>query len=305
MKCLIVYNPFSGKQKFIKHKEYVKKRLLEKYEEVNIFRSIAQKSITQYIASFGMFFDTLVACGGDGTLNEAINGLMQIPEDKRPTLAYIPSGTVNDVGHMLKLNRNITKIVDLILYGEPTKMDVCKIANHHFIYAAGVGKFTDVSYKASKKMKRRFGRMAYFLEGLRSITAEETIEMELTFNDVEERVGGKYYVVLALNSRHIAGFKLHRKKPTKLNDGLIDITMLDSSRFHFSIINLAAFFMLGDFWTSGVTTYQCSKVKLKSKQELSYNVDGEYACKSDDVEIEVVPQAINIIVHPKAKKRYF
>lgn len=301
MRALICYNPFSGKQSFEKNLNYVVKRLKTKYEEVDAFRSLDEKSITTYIKNFGEKYNLIIVAGGDGSLNEAINGLMTLTN--RPKLAYIPVGTVNDVGHMLKLKKSIKGVMRIVLDNHSELLDVCKIQNKFFIYAAGVGNFTNVSYDAPSKLKKRLGRMAYFFEAIRELQQDETIN--LTIETPTAKFSGKYYVMLALNSKRIAGFSIHRKRPTKLNDGIIDLTLVSKRRFRLSIFNLASFFLFGDRAKSGVTSIQVSKVRILSDKELSYNVDGEFAFKTDNVTLEVYQKAIEIIVNKKIKKRYF
>lgn len=301
MKALICYNPFSGKQTIEKKLDYIIKRLKTKYNVVDCYRSLLEKSITTYIKNFGHNYSLILVAGGDGSLNEAVNGVMSL--EHKPTIAYIPFGTVNDVGHMLKLNKNIRKVMDIILSSEPVKMDICKIYDRYFVYASAVGNFTNVSYKAPSRLKKHFGKMAYFMEAARELKADETIYLTLE-NDTLKLVG-KYYVMLALNSKRIAGFRLYRNKPPKLNDGLIDITLLKKQKFKTSIFYLIFFFLFGDHLKRGVETICVNNIKITSPTPLSYNVDGEFAFSTNEVEIEVVHEAINIIVNNKIKKNYF
>ena len=301
MKALICYNPFSGRQKFEKHLYYVQKRLKEKYEVVDIFRSLYEKSITKYIESFAEQYDLLVVVGGDGSLNEAINGLMHI--EKRPTLAYIPMGTVNDVGHMLKLKKNIKGVVKIILAGHTAKMDVCKIADKYFAYGCGIGKFTNVSYDVPAKLKKRFGRMAYFIEAAKHLQLTEKMNLTIKVNDLVLR--DDFYVVLALNGRRVAGFRPHRSIEPKLNDGVIDLTLISKAKLRLSIYNLIFFFLFGDRYKVGIKNIRFNSCEIISDEEVAYNVDGEYAFSKKSVKIEVEKQAIGIIINKKVAKKYF
>lgn len=300
MKALIVYNPFSGKQRFSNKIEYLKIQLVKKYEKVDIFRSVSSKSITSYVSENGRKYGLIVASGGDGTLNELINGLMEIDEVYRPTIAYVPSGTVNDVGHMLKLKKNIKKTCKIILKNDVVKMDITKVMDRYFIYAAAAGQFTNVSYDVSSSLKKRFGRMAYFMACIKYLTKEEQINMQVETE--EEKFSGTYYVVMALNSKRIAGFSLFRKTPPKLDDGLIDVTFLDTNQFHLSFINLGGFFAFGDIWQSGIKTIQCSKIRLITENEVSYNLDGEFAGKEKDITMEVIQEQYLLLLIQKLKR---
>lgn len=303
MDCLIAYNPYSGKEKFIKHKDYVINRLKEKFTKIDVFCSDAQKSITKKIKECGSFYKCVIICGGDGTLNEAINGLMLIPTSLRPILAYLPFGTVNDVGHMLGLNKNVKKTIDNILALDYVDMDVCRLNDKYFTYAAAAGKFTSVSYEAKKSMKKHFGRMAYFLEAFKKLKDKEKIKVKIEIGD--KVIEGSYYVIMALNSKKLAGFNLYRRKPTKLNDGLIDLTLIETKKLNFSFINLGMFFLFGDHWKKGITSISTNSFKIISENELAYNVDGELAFNSSIAECIVIDKAIKIVVPKKIEKKYF
>lgn len=303
MDCLIAYNPYSGKERFIKHKDYVINRLKEKFAKIDVFCSNGEKSITKQIKEFGSFYKCIIVCGGDGTLNEAINGLMLIPEAVRPILAYLPFGTVNDVGHMLGLNKNIKKTIDNILALDYVDMDICRLNDKYFIYAAAAGKFTSVSYEAKKSLKKHFGRMAYFLEAFKKLKDKEKIKVQINTNG--ESIEGSYYVIMALNSEKLAGFKLYRRKPIKLNDGMIDLTLVKTKRLNLSFINLGMFFLFGDHWKKGITSISTNNFRIISENELAFNVDGEFAFDSARAECMVINKAIKIVVPKKIKKKYF
>ncbi len=292
MDCLIAYNPYSGKEKFIKHKDYVINRLKEKFTKIDVFCSDAQKSITKKIKEYGSLYKCVIICGGDGTLNEAINGLMLIPASLRPILAYLPFGTVNDVGHMLGLNKNIKKTIDNILNLDYVDMDVCRLNGKYFTYAAAAGKFTSVSYEAKKSMKKHFGRMAYFLEAFKKLKDKEKIKVKIEIGD--KVIEGSYYVI-----------NLYRRNPTKLNDGLIDLTLIETKKLNFSFINLGMFFLFGDHWKKGITSISTNSFKIISENELAYNVDGELAFNSSIAECIVIDKAVKIVVPKKIEKKYF
>lgn len=113
MQALVVYNKFSGKSKIVKQIDYICQRLKTKYEIVETFASTGPNSIREYVIQNAMNYDLVVAAGGDGSINEVVNGLMMIRA--RPTLAYVPTGTCNDTGRTLGLKRGLRKTMNIIL----------------------------------------------------------------------------------------------------------------------------------------------------------------------------------------------
>ena len=109
-----------------------------------------------YIKNNGDKFDRIVVSGGDGTLNEAVKGLMEFDADKRPCLGYIPTGTTNDFASTLELPKSIAKSSDIAVNGVPFKCDIGKFNSTTFNYVAAFGAFTDVPYDTPQEVKTFF-----------------------------------------------------------------------------------------------------------------------------------------------------
>ena len=166
MKRLLFFiNPNAGHTEIRNHLMEVLQIFSAGGYDVTVYPTAAPKDLTRKIIENGAEYDLLVCTGGDGTLNEAVSGLMHLPEDKRPPLGYIPGGTVNDVAATLCLSKNVVTAAQDIIGGKPFAMDVGSFCGTKwFVYVAAFGLFTDVSYETSQEDKRAFGRLAYLLE---------------------------------------------------------------------------------------------------------------------------------------------
>lgn len=112
--------------------------------------------------------DLIVCSGGDGTLNEAISGMLSL--EQSPLLGYIPSGSTNDFASSLKIPRDMYKAAKDIIGGYPFAVDIGRFCeNRYFAYIAGFGAFTEVSYLTPQDKKNWLGRNAYMLEGVKSL----------------------------------------------------------------------------------------------------------------------------------------
>ena len=85
--------------------------------EVTVHMTTGPRDLTRQIAARGAQYDLIVCTGGDGTLNEAVSGLMALPYEKRPKLGYIPGGTVNDVASTLGLSKDTVRAAQEIMDG--------------------------------------------------------------------------------------------------------------------------------------------------------------------------------------------
>lgn len=302
MKVLVTYNPKSGTQKITKNQEFVKSKLKDAGYDVEFYPSPAPRSITEYIKNNGNNYDMILTSGGDGTLNETITGMMQ--GDVKTKLAYIPSGTVNDVGHILKLSKKIKKGIKIATTGIPVKMDIVKINDNYSAYIIAAGKFTAISYDISYKSKKRWGKLAYGFRLLKELPKEAGMRLRLILPD-----GTTYsncYVVFGFNWQQFGGFKIYRKNKPYLNDGLLDLTVVEKTK-HWSWFRALRFILRGDRLKKkdGVRTFTTNKVRIESDKELDYNVDGEFAFTSKYADIEVIKQAIEIVVPEKTFKKLF
>ena len=301
MRALVLYNNYSGKSKAASKLEYICTTLKTKYEIVECFKSVYAKSITEYIINNGSKFDLILGVGGDGTVNELINGIMML--EKRPVLAYIPVGTCNDAARTVGLNKNLKRTLKTILAGDVRKIDAFKVNDKYFIYGLAAGCFTEISYNASFRVKRKFGKLAYYFQGLKAYKDTKAINIKLT-NDKEE-ITGDFALFLALNSRYLAGFKIRRKNRIYLNDGKLRITLIKKSNKLMNIIDFGMFLLFGEAYKHNVIHLNSSKFWIESNDNIVYNTDGERFDSPKRIDVEVLPESINVIISKKVKKRHF
>ncbi len=293
MKTLIVYNPKSGRGKF---KDCIDTLIMALKEininDVSVFSSDRPKEITDFLLLQAHKFSILILSGGDGTLNECINALMLI--NHKPQLLYIPSGTVNDVGRMLKLSKKPLEAIKLLV-NKPVKMDVVQINNRYFLYAAACGKFSNVSYETKHhQLKKRMGKFYYYLRTIKDLF----VDNRFCVNRV------KAYLFLVLNTNSLGSFKLRWQKSLKLNDGLVRL-MIFPYKNKLSFLHFVFFMLLGDYYKFGRIDKIDSQFELTIDKNLTLNTDGEVACVDNCFKIIVHREAIALFVEKDIKKLYF
>ena len=199
---MLIYNPHAGKGKVKNALHTIIEGFFQEGDLVTCFPTAHKDHATELIQTYGKDFELLICCGGDGTLNEVINGLLSL---KQPLpLAYIPSGTVNDFANTLKLSANAQKAVAAFKEGNTFACDICSFNDRFFTYVAAFGAFTEVSYRTPQATKNLLGRAAYFLEGLKQFPNITTYHMRITASD---RIIDDDFVFGAVtNARSIAGF---------------------------------------------------------------------------------------------------
>ncbi len=293
-----IYNPESGSGKIVKQIDWIKQEFIKNGHNIEIYKTEKPHDGYRY-ALEGHKYDMLLVAGGDGTLNEVVNGLMTL--DKRPFIGYLPTGTVNDVGHLLGISRNIKRATKMILKQTTIKaIDISKINGNYFVYAAGTGRFAPTSYVTERKYKKKFGSIAYFVEGSKEIFKDYKIPIKATFDD--GTFENMCALVLILNGHRVGGFKLFGMK-SKLDDGLIAARFF--KREPGMILRMLGFFITGGLYdTRKNKTFHSTYFKIETDDDIDWNTDGELSCKGS-VYIKVIPRAIRFVVNHKRVKKYF
>lgn len=129
-------------------------------------------------------FDLVVAAGGDGTINEVVNGIA--PLEHRPKMAIIPAGTTNDYARALKIPRdNIKAAAEVIKKHQTVKMDIGLSDNSYFINIAAGGYLTELTYEVPSELKSIFGYLAYLAKGAEMLPRVKPIKMRLKYDEGE------------------------------------------------------------------------------------------------------------------------
>jgi diacylglycerol kinase (ATP) len=301
MRVGFIYNPESGSGKIERNSQYIIDAFTAKGHVIDVLKT--KKSLDAKKYAIESDHDMLLVAGGDGTLNEVVNGLMT--RENRPKIAYIPTGTVNDVAHMLGISLNVKKAVKLILEtGEVKKMDISKINDTYFTYAAATGRFTKASYDVKRKDKKRFGVLAYVVRGITDLLFDYKMPMKITYEGgVLEKT---FTLLLFLNGPRVGGRNLYLMKKSKLNDGKIEARIFEHRRF-WMLIKILTFFAIGGLVMRGGHRLTSSFYEVEAEHDqadIDWNTDGEKTEKNS-VRIDVIKEAIEIYVSKRAAKYIF
>jgi len=177
----IIYNPTSGRELFKKSLADVLIKLEDAGYETSAYATKAEGDAIQAARqAVEDRFDLVIASGGDGTINEVINGIAE--QEYRPNIGVIPMGTVNDFGRALLIPKDILQAVDVIIEGNTVPVDVGKMNNRYFINIAGGGKITEVSYEAPSKLKTVLGPLAYYIKGLEMLPEIKATDIRIEYD---------------------------------------------------------------------------------------------------------------------------
>lgn len=262
--------------------------------EVTVYSSQYIGHITDIVQKTGSQYDNIICCGGDGTLNETINGLMTL--EKRPILGYIPCGSTNDFANSIGIPTIIEDSYKIAVDGQCFNIDVGKINSKYFSYVAGFGMFTNISYETPQNMKNILGYQAYIFAGLKEIANIRTYPMKITYdNDIIE---DEIMIGLISNSNSIAGMKRLFENYADLNDGLFEVLLVKKPKNTSLLRNIVSCFVEKNFDDNDMFySFKTSKIKFESKDFIKWTVDGEYGGDYNYTEIEVIKNSVDILVN--------
>lgn len=270
--CELICNMESGKG--IKRQELnAIIKILKDYDyKTNLYLTEKHGDAKRYVKKLD-YADLVLSIGGDGTFNEIVTGNYQ--RKNKLLLSHIPIGTTNDIGHMLGLNKNIIKSVERILEGEVKQVDLGLINNTPFFYVAGFGKFINVPYQTSRKLKKKFGHLAYLMNGLKEFfQTTKLYELEYTVNGTTYH--GYYSLILISNANRIAGFN-NVYKEVKLDDDKFEVMFCNITRRKDLVKTLILLIKTGITNVPGIYCHTCNEIEINFKERIKNNwtIDGE------------------------------
>ncbi|HIT41705.1 MAG TPA: YegS/Rv2252/BmrU family lipid kinase [Candidatus Caccovicinus merdipullorum] len=291
-KMLFIVNPKSGR-------EQIRSKLLEVLDlfsaagyEIQIHITQRQKDAAEAAARWGQEKDLVVCSGGDGTLNEVISGMMELP--RAPLLGYIPSGSTNDYASSLEIPKQTMDAARNVLEGQPFPIDVGKFCkDRYFVYIAAFGAFTEISYQTSQDKKNLLGHQAYMLEGVKGLGALKSHRMKVEWdgNVLEE----EFIFGMVTNTISVGGFKGLVTQSVALNDGEFEVLLIRNPRTPRDLSNIISYMFLKEEPNDYVFKFRAGHIRITSKEPVDWVLDGEFGGSRLEVEVENLKERIQIL----------
>ena len=225
-KMLFIMNPFAGQKRANRQLSDLLLMFTKAGYDVTTHMTTGPGSAAQTVERLAGDMDLVGCCGGDGTFNETVSGLLNT--GTQVNLGYIPAGSTNDFAASLKLSTNILQAAQDILEGQPTPYDVGKFGTRYFSYVASFGAFTRASYATPQSVKNALGHTAYVLEGIQELSQirKEHIRMEMDGEVVED----DFLFGAICNSTSVGGILTLDPKQVDMADGLLEILLVRAPR---------------------------------------------------------------------------
>jgi diacylglycerol kinase (ATP) len=236
----------------------------------------------------------VIVAGGDGTLNEVVNGLGARADRMR--IGILPRGTGNDFARTLGLPASLEENIDIIRSGKTKQIDLVRVKSkrsRYFVNVSAGGFSGIVDEKMTRRIKRTWGPLAYIRGAAAALPKLRAYQTEILLND-GERLSAELYNVVVANGRFVAG-GLPIAPTADPGDGLLEVVLIPKLNAP-EMALLAAEIILGKHLSSNVTILRrARKIVVRSRPGMCFNVDGEFVGNAPAT-FQVLPRALNFIV---------
>lgn len=288
MRALIISNPKSGTSETMLGE--VIGTIESLYEEI-IIKKTSEIGDALRFAKESKPSDHLIVIGGDGTLNEVVNGLMTLERDERPTVGIIPAGTCNDFARALELPIQPTQAAQIIRSSHEQHVDVIQVNEMYALNFVGVGLIADTSRQIDPDEKESLGSIGYFLATIRQFREADLFNITL-------RRGSEVIYDGDVSFLYVGNGSYLGTVPTKLetqsfSDGLLEV--VHSSAIGFPMIRQLLAQQLGlDQKSTEWSHFQASHVEVELNEPQIIDIDGEHF-ESDHLTIRIRERALTFL----------
>ena len=301
-RCILIVNPTAGKEKAKYYKTDLVSQLRTMFEVVELRETTKAGDATAWAKEASeKGYDAVFSMGGDGTLNETVNGLARAGQ--AVNFGFIPLGTVNDLARALHIPLQPEEAIAALKDSKLVKVDIAKVNDRYFVNTIAAGAMPEAVGNVSIEQKTRLGPMAYFLTGIKALQSRETslfkIESEL---GVEVR---RSPLIVAMLTNSVGSFN-NIAPLAKVDDGTIWLAVFKEFNY-LDVLKIIPEILAGlPINSEYMTLQQVKKVRISvvDDEKLTTNMDGD---KGPDfpLELTVLPSFLTVYVPRKVTSTGF
>lgn len=270
-KMLLVVNPYSGQKKAAKMLSEIVAIFNRADYAVQVYITAGPGDATKEVERLCGEVDLIVCCGGDGTFNETISGLLQA--DSQTPVGYIPAGSTNDFASSLHLSTDLLEAAKEIVEGQPVAYDAGFFGGRVFSYVASFGAFTRTSYTTPQSIKNALGHTAYVLEGIQELSQirNEHIKMIVDGEVVED----DFLFGAICNSTSVGGILTLDPEVVDLQDNKLEILLVRAPRSLAELHECILALQSQKYNCAMLTFRSATHIQIFANPEMPWTLDGE------------------------------
>lgn len=293
-KMLFVMNPYAGQRRANRYLADILSIFNRAGYRVESYMTGARGEATDIVRQYAPEMDLVACCGGDGTFNETVNGLLH--SEVNIPVGYIPAGSTNDFAASLGLPTNILQAAETVVTGEPSALDVGKFGDRYFSYVASFGAFTRTSYATPQSVKNALGHAAYILGGISELSQLRTEHVKLQLDD--EIVEDDFLFGAVSNSTSVGGVLSLDPKQVDLRDGKFEVLLLRSPRELGELSECIRAVQTAEYNCKMLTFTPASRITIWADAGMPWTLDGEMEPGHEEVTIENIHCGLKVMCKP-------
>lgn len=291
-KMLFIMNPFAGQRRANRYLADILTMFNRAGFDVTTYMTAGPGDGARMVRKKAAEVDTVVCCGGDGTFNETITGLLQANVDI--PVGYIPAGSTNDFAASLRLPTNSLKAAQAIVEGSPKRYDLGQFGERYFSYVASFGAFTRASYSTPQSVKNALGHMAYLLEGIQELSQLKKTHVRLELD--EGRVIEDDFLFGAVsNSTSVGGILTLDPKQVDMSDGKFELLLVRAPQDLGEVSECLRALQTQKYNCRMVTFLSASQVRITASPNMIWTLDGERGGGYEQVEVKMIHHALQLL----------
>ena len=291
-KLLFIMNPYAGQRKAAKNLAQILEIFNRAGYLVTIYMTAGPGDGEKLSTSLAVEYDLVVACGGDGTFNEVVAGILKAGVDV--PVGYIPAGSTNDFANSLGLALDNLQAARDIVEGQAMSVDAGMFGGRFFSYVASFGAFTRASYATPQGLKNALGHTAYVLSGIAEVAQLKTEEVRIQLPDGTV-VDGPFIFGAITNSTSVAGILTLSSKHVDICDGKLEVMLIRSPKNLTELGEIITALQKQTYNCSAMTFFSTERLLVTADEKMAWSLDGECQEGVSQVEITCSHQAFRLM----------
>ncbi len=270
-KMLFIMNPYAGMRKANRVLTDIVNVFNRNDYRVETYMTAGQGDAIDVVRQRAPEMDLVVCCGGDGTFNETVSGILSA--GVKTPIGYIPAGSTNDFATSLGLKGSFVQNARRIVNGTPTPVDVGKFGERYFTYVASFGAFTRASYATPQSVKNALGHTAYVLDGIQELSQIKKVHVKMTLDG--EPVEDDFLFGAICNSTSVGGILTLDPKQVDMTDGKFEVMLVRAPRDLAEIAECIQAVQKQKYNCKMITFRSASYIEITASPDMPWTLDGE------------------------------
>lgn len=287
---LFIINPVAGGGKAKKLIPIIEEKMQEYNIKYEMEFTTKPKEAIKIAEEKSQIYNTIIAVGGDGTVNEVAKGIIN---SKKATLGIIPGGTGNDMSKSLGISMDPKEALEAIIRGKKKNIDIGNVNGYQFLNISGIGFDTEVLRRTESIKKKIKGKLAYILGVLSALIGYKAKEI---YFEIDNIIIKRKTVLLAVGNGNYYGGGMKILPMSKNDDSFFDVCLVKNIS-NFKILFLFPSIFKGNHikFEKYVETYKAKNVKVISKEDKIVNLDGELVLLGKEINFSIEKFKLNVI----------